>query len=48
MIGGLTRQEELPGLSDQVTPSARAKFCQVNVSSGVAEDGFELTCFVNC
>ena len=48
MIGGVTRQEELTGLSDQATPSARAKFCLVNVSSGVADDGFELTCFVNC
>ena len=46
MIGGVTRQEELPGLSDQVTPSARTKFCRVNVSSGVAEDGFELTCLL--
>ena len=46
MIGGVTRQEELPSLSDQVTPSARARFCRVNVSSGVAEDGFELTCLL--
>ena len=47
---GVTRQEGLPSLSDQVTPSVRAKFCQVNVSSGVAEDRFELSCFVifNC
>ena len=42
MLNGVTRQEGLPSLSDQVTPSVRAKFCQVNVSSGVAEDRFEL------
>ena len=50
MLSGVTRQEGLPSLSDQVTPSVRAKFCQVNVSSGVAEDRFELSCFVisNC
>ena len=41
-------QDEEPGLSDQATPSVRAKFCQVNASSGVTEDGFELTRFVNC
>ena len=46
MIGGVTRQEKLPGLSDQVTPSASAKFCHVNVLCGVAEDGFELTCLL--
>ena len=41
-------QDEESGLSDQATPSVRAKFCQVNASSGVTEDGFELTRFVNC
>ena len=46
MIGGWPAKTRCPVC--QTTPSARAKFCHVKVSSGVTEDAFELTCFVNC